>query len=217
MEDDTMLGSSLKKGLEFDGCSVEWFQTGEDAIYAAETGQFDLGVFDLNLPDISGLDVLKKIRTLPSAKTLPVLLLTVNDQVERKIAGLDAGADDYMTKPFDLKELLARLRALMRRKDGHTDNILRSRNIELNTTSHSVTILKTSETYTPTGKEFKILMLLMQRPGNIISKERIEEELYGWDGDVGSNTVEVIIYNLRKKLGKESILTLRGVGYMVSP
>lgn len=217
LEDDAMLGSNLKKGLEYNEYSVEWFQTGQEALEAAELGHFDLAIFDINLPDISGIEVLKKVRKTPALKALPILLLTVNDVIERKVAGLDAGADDYMIKPFDLKELLARLRALIRRKDGQTDNILRSRDLELNTTNHSVTVLKTGKTYMPSGKEFKTLILLMQRPGNVISKDRIEEDLYGWDGDVESNTVEVIIYNLRKKLGKETILTLRGVGYMVSP
>lgn len=216
LEDDAMLGASLKKGLEFNGYSVEWFRTGEDAVAAAETGGFGLAVFDINLPGMSGIEVLKQVRKMPGAGKLPVLMLTVSDGIERKISGLDAGADDYMTKPFDLRELLARLRALIRRKDGQTDNTLRARDFALNTATNTVTITGSGESWIPTGKELKVLLLLMQRPGTMVGKERIEEELYGWEGEVGSNTVEVLIYNLRRKLGKNAIITMRGVGYMAA-
>jgi two-component system OmpR family response regulator/two-component system response regulator QseB len=215
VEDDTMLGASLKKGLGFSGYSVEWFKTGGDALAALQSGAFDLGIFDVNLPDMSGIDVLRHVRCAQMGKKMPVLMLTVNDTLAGKVSGLDAGADDYMTKPFDLEELLARLRALIRRKDGQTDNVLRARDLALNLETKNVEILEGGQTYTPTAKELLILRLLLQRPGGVVSKERMEEELYGWDGEVGSNTVEVLVYNLRKKLGKEIIVTLRGVGYMV--
>lgn len=217
VEDDIMLGSSLKKGLEFNGYSVEWVKNGEDAIQAAKIGQFDMGIFDVNLPGISGKDAIKDIRRQEKKDPrMLIIMLTVNDSIDRKIAGLDAGADDYMTKPFDLNELLARLRAMRRRMEGHTDNIIRARDIELNLQTNNVTILKTAETYLPSGNELKLLQLLMQRPGKMYGKEKIEEEIYGWNGEVGSNTVEVLIYNLRKKLGKEVIISMRGVGYMVA-
>lgn len=217
VEDDIMLGSSLKKGLEFNGYSVEWVKNGEDAIQAAQIGQFDMGIFDANLPGISGKEAIRDIRQHEKHdRKMLIIMLTVNDSIDRKIAGLDAGADDYMTKPFDLNELLARLRAMRRRMEGHTDNIIRARDIELNLQTNNVTILKTAETYLPSGNELKLLQLLMQRPGKMYGKEKIEEEIYGWNGEVGSNTVEVLIYNLRKKLGKEVIISMRGVGYMVA-
>jgi DNA-binding response OmpR family regulator len=214
VEDDKMLGTSLKKGLEFEHYATEWVQTGEDAKEALKTSEFNLAILDINLPDCSGIEILKTIRHSPRNKQLPVLLLTAIDRVEQKVIGLDAGADDYLTKPFDLKELLARLRVILRRAEGKTDNILRTKDMELDLNTRQ--LLKSGVYYTPTASEFKLLTLLMQRPGKLISKTRMEEELYGWQGDVESNTVEVTIYNLRKKLGKETITTLRGVGYMVS-
>lgn len=213
VEDDKMLGAGLKKGLEFEQYAAEWVQTGEDAKAALAASEFDLAILDINLPDCSGIDILQKIRALPKTRTLPVLLLTAIDHVEQKVSGLDAGADDYLTKPFDLKELLARLRVLVRRAQGKADNILHSRDMELDLNTKQ--LRKGSVQYTPTASEFKLLTLLMQRPGKLISKSRMEEELYGWEGDVQSNTVEVTIYNLRKKLGRDIITTLRGVGYMV--
>ena len=215
IEDDLMLGASLKKGLEFDGYSVEWFKTGSDGLGAAAAGDFDFAILDVNLPDQSGIEVLKSLRKTQRGKALAVMLLTVNDGVERKVSGLDAGADDYMIKPFDLRELLARLRSLARRKEDQIDNVLRARHFSLDKVRKIVT-LASGETYVPSAKELKILLLLLQRPGSMISKERMEEELYGWEGEVGSNTVEVLIYNLRKKLGKDSIITMRGVGYMAA-
>jgi DNA-binding response OmpR family regulator len=214
VEDDYMLGSSLKKGLEFERYSTEWVQTGEDASAALEVSEFDLAILDLNLPDCSGIDVLQRLRRLPKTQFLPVLLLTAMDNIDQKVKGLDAGADDYLTKPFDLQELLARLRAMCRRRQGQVDNILRAGDLELN--MHTKQLSKLGVSYLTTASEFKIMSLLMQRPGKLISKSRMEEELYGWDGDTESNTIEVTIYNLRKKLGKDAIVTLRGVGYMVN-
>jgi len=214
VEDDYMLGSSLKKWLEFERYSTEWVQTGEDASAALEVSEFDLAILDLNLPDCSGIDVLQRLRRLPKTQFLPVLLLTAMDNIDQKVKGLDAGADDYLTKPFDLQELLARLRAMCRRRQGQVDNILRAGDLELN--MHTKQLSKLGVSYLTTASEFKIMSLLMQRPGKLISKSRMEEELYGWDGDTESNTIEVTIYNLRKKLGKDAIVTLRGVGYMVN-
>jgi DNA-binding response OmpR family regulator len=214
VEDDYMLGSSLKKGLEFERYSTEWVQTGEDASAALEVSEFDLAILDLNLPDCSGIDVLQRLRRLPKTQFLPVLLLTAMDNIDQKVKGLDAGADDYLTKPFDLQELLARLRAMCRRRQGQVDNIFRAGDWELN--MHTKQLSKLGVSYLTTASEFKIMSLLMQRPGKLISKSRMEEELYGWDGDTESNTIEVTIYNLRKKLGKDAIVTLRGVGYMVN-
>ena len=213
VEDDKMLGASLKKGLEFERYSAEWAESGEEAQAALQSTEFDIAILDINLSDCSGIEILKNIRQSAKTKQMPVLLLTAIDNVGQKVAGLDAGADDYLTKPFELTELLARLRAMARRRQGQTDNILRAQDMELDLTTGQ--LMKAGKQYTPTAHEFKLLALLMQRPGRLVNKSRLEEELYGWDGDVESNTVEVIVYNLRKKLGKEIITTLRGVGYMV--
>lgn len=213
VEDDRMLGSSLKKGLGFEQYSVEWVQTGAAAADCIQTMDFDVVVLDINLPDCSGIDVLRKIRQGEKTKLWPVLLLTAISYIEQKITGLDNGADDYLTKPFDFKELTARLRAIVRRGDGHADNILRARDIELDLNTKQ--IRRGDICYLPTAHELKLMILLMKRPGKLIGKSRIEEEFYGWEGDVESNTVEVTVYNLRKKLGKDVITTMRGVGYMV--
>ena len=211
VEDDTMLGNSLKRGLEQSGHNIEWVEDGEAAIIATETSQFDLMLLDMNLPKLSGIEVVKKLRS--ASKSLPVLMLTAMDSLEYKVKGLDSGADDYLTKPFDFEELLARIRSLTRRVQDRSDATLRAGDIELNTTSRTLT--KNGEQIILTAKELRVCSLLMERINKIVSKAEIEESLYGWNEEVDSNTVEVTIYNLRKKLSKEFIHTLRGVGYMV--
>jgi len=216
-EDDLAIGSNLKKGLGYHGYAAEWVQNGTETLDAIEDGSFDLLILDINLPDMSGLEVLKKIRGGKKSPSMPVILLTAHDGIENKVKGLDSGADDYMTKPFDIKELLARIRALSRRGQtiAENDNILRCRGIELDMAARAAR--KDGESLILTANELKVLSLLMERPGHLVSKSSMEEALYGWDGEVDSNTVEVTIYNLRKKLGKEAIKTMRGIGYMVQP
>ena len=211
VEDDDMLGSSLKRGLTQAGHTIEWVQDGEAALLATDTSQFDLMLLDVNLPKLSGVDVVKKLRQ--SNNNTPVLMLTAMDTLDYKVKGLDAGADDYLTKPFDFEELLARIRSLTRRTQERSDSILRCGEIELNTNSRTLT--KSGETILLTAKELRVCSLLMERRNKIVSKAEIEESLYGWDEEVDSNTVEVTIYNLRKKLGKDFIKTLRGMGYIV--
>lgn len=215
VEDDASLGESLCKGLRYNGDSVEWVTRGEDALSLAFSGDFDVAILDIGLPDGSGIDVLRRIRQHKDAGQLPVLLLTALDRIEQKVSGLDAGADDYLTKPFDLQELLARLRVLTRRSLGMRDNSLSTSRMQLDLASHLLTMAEGGQAYVLTANEFRLLSLLMRRPGQLISKARIEEELHGWEGEAESNTVEVTIYNLRKKLGKEAIVNMRGVGYMV--
>ncbi len=211
VEDDTMLGNSLKLGLEQSGHTVEWVMDGEAALLATDTSKFDLMLLDINLPKLSGMEVVKKLRT--ANNKLPVLMLTAMDALDYKVKGLDSGADDYLTKPFDYEELLARIRSLTRRAQDRADSTLRTGDIELNTTSR--TLQKNGETLLLTAKELRVCSLLMERMNKIVSKAEIEDSLYGWNEEVDSNTVEVTIYNLRKKIGKEFIHTLRGVGYMV--
>ena len=211
VEDDEMLGSSLKRGLSQSGHTIEWVEDGEAALLATETSQFDLMLLDVNLPKLTGIEVVKKLRQ--SNNNMPVLMLTAMDTLDYKVKGLDAGADDYLTKPFDLEELLARIRSLTRRTQERSDAILRSGDIELDTNSR--TLIKAGETILLTAKELRVCSLLMERRNKIVSKAEIEESLYGWSEEIDSNTVEVTIYNLRKKLGKDFVHTLRGVGYMV--
>lgn len=215
VEDDEMIGASLKKGLGLEGFSPEWVGGLEEARHALKTSSgFEAVVLDLNLPDGNGLDLLAQLRQVEKSD-LPVLLLTARSNSASKVEALDLGGDDYLAKPFDLKELAARLRAIIRRRHGHTDSLLHARGLILNTATGVVTF-GADETYRPTAQELKLLTLLMQRPGKVVSKEQIEENLYGWDSGADSNIVEVAIYNLRKKLGKDAIITLRGVGYMVA-
>jgi len=211
VEDDDMLGSSLKRGLAQAGHTIEWVEDGEAAMLATDTSQFDLMLLDVNLPKLSGIDVVKKLRQ--SNNNMPVLMLTAMDTLSYKVQGLDAGADDYLTKPFDFEELLARIRSLTRRTQERNDAVLRCGDIELNTNTRTVTNM--GETILLTAKELRVCSLLMERRNKIVSKADIEESLYGWDEEVDSNTVEVTIYNLRKKLGKDFIQTLRGMGYIV--
>lgn len=211
VEDDHMLGASLKKALEKHAYGVDWLQDGESALAAMETSPYGLVVLDVNLPHLSGIDVLKTIRKQKN-KT-PVLLLTARDTSMQKVEGLDSGADDYLVKPFDLDELLARLRSLIRRSEGRTEHILRSRDVELDVAAQVVR--KNGVSIFTTAKEFRILKLLMERAGKFVTKPDIEYALYSADEVAESNTVEVTIYNLRKKLGSDFIQTIRGVGYMV--
>ena len=211
VEDDAMLGSSLKLGLEQSGHTTEWVADGEAALLATDTSQFDLMLLDINLPLLSGMEVVRKLRQGNSK--LPVLMLTAMDGIEYKVKGLDSGADDYLTKPFDFEELLARIRSLTRRAQDRSDASLRAGDIELDTNAR--TLKKDGETIMLTAKELRVCSLLMERMNKLVSKAEIEDSLYGWNEEVDSNTVEVTVYNLRKKLGRDFIHTLRGVGYMV--
>ncbi len=212
VEDDDMLGNSLKRGLEQAGHNVEWVEDGEAALLATETSQFDLMLLDVNLPKLSGIEVVRQLRQSASSH-LPVLMLTAMDAIDYKVQGLDSGADDYLTKPFDLAELLARIRSLTRRAQERSGASLRCGDVELN--PHSRTVVKGGGIVLLTAKELRVCSLLMERRNKIVSKGEIEESLYGWNEEVDSNTIEVTVYNLRKKLGKDFIQTLRGVGYMV--
>ena len=213
VEDDLILGSSLRKALEKHAYGVDWVQDGEAAMAALEDLAFDLVVLDVNLPKLSGLDVLRLARK--NKNTVPVLLLTAGDTSLQKVEGLDSGADDYLVKPFDLDELLARLRALMRRRDGRTDIILKSGGIEMDPAA--MVVRSPGGQIAMTAKEFRLLKLLMERAGKYVTKSDIEYALYSADNAVESNTTEVTVYNLRRKLGAEFIRSIRGVGYMVEP
>lgn len=213
VEDDAMIGEAMRAGLKREGFTVDWVYDGESALQVLRTEDFDLLLLDLGLPRKGGLEVLTAARAC--GQDLPVLIITARDAVSDRVQGLDAGADDYLVKPFDLDELAARIRALLRRKAGRTAPAVEHLGVVLNAARHSVT--RDGREIALSPKEFALLQLLMERPGTILSRARIEERLYGWGEEVESNAVEVHIHGLRRKLGADYILNVRGVGYRVRP
>ena len=211
VEDDIILGRSLSQALEKHAYGVDWVQDGEAAVEALATLSYSIVVLDVNLPKLSGIEVLRRARQ--SGNSIPILLLTARDLPQQRVEGLDSGSDDYLTKPFDLEELLARLRAVLRRREGRAESILRSGPIEVDP---AAMVVRGSDGPIPvTAKEFQLLKLLMERAGKYVTKRDIEYALYSPESAIESNTTEVIIYNLRKKLGADFITSMRGVGYMV--
>lgn len=209
VEDDPVLSNGLKVGLGLTGATVDQVANCADALAALASSRFDAVVLDLMLPDGSGIDVLHKMRT--GKDQTPVLLLTAMDETSDRITGLDSGADDYMGKPFDLDELAARVRAIARRGSGRAHAVMVAGNVELDPSSLNATV--NGQRIPLSRREFAVLSALMERPGIIRSKSDIEERLYGWQEEVESNTVEVHIHNLRNKVGREAIETIRGLGY----
>lgn len=209
VEDDDLLRDGLKVGLGLSGLAIDAVGTLADADIALAGTSYDAVVLDLMLPDGSGLNLLKVIRTRRDG--VPVLLLTARDAVADRIAGLDAGADDYLGKPFDLDEVAARLRALVRRAAGRTASILEWAGIVLDPARRQVE--KNGQEVKLSRREFALLQALMDRPPTILSKTQIEEKLYGWQEEIESNAIEVHVHHLRNKLGAGSIETVRGVGY----
>jgi two-component system OmpR family response regulator/two-component system response regulator QseB len=211
VEDDQILGSSLKRALEKHAYGVDWLRDGEAALASTENSDFAAIILDINLPKMNGIAVLQSLRR--GGNPIPVMMLTALDTTVQKVEGLDQGADDYLVKPFDLDELLARLRALVRRRQGRVETTLRSGDIEVDPAA--MVVRKGGTQVHMTAKEFQLLKLLMERCGRYVTKNDIEYALYDADNAVESNTTEVTIYNLRKKLGSEFIKSIRGVGYMI--
>ncbi|MDF1757927.1 MAG: response regulator [Legionellaceae bacterium] len=211
VEDDELLGDALKTGLTQFKYAVDWLQDGESALLALKSESFDLIILDLGLPKLLGMKLLKIIRK--NSIDTPVLILTARDSVEDRVQGLDNGADDYMTKPFDLCELSARIRALIRRSQGRADSAIYYENIILDPASHSVTLDKSPVNFS--RREFALLHKLLENQGQVLSKEVLIQSIYGWDEDIESNALEVHIHNLRKKISTNFIKTIRGVGYLV--
>ena len=211
VEDDAMIGEGVRKGLRQDGFAVDWVTDGVAAELALGNGVYDLMLLDLGLPRKGGLDVLRQLRA--RGNDLPVLAVTARDAVPDRIAGLDAGADDYVIKPFDLDELGARIRAVMRRRAGRAETILRHGDITFNPATREVT--RDGAPVALSARELALLEALLDRPGAVLSRTQLEEKVYGWAEEVESNTVEVYIHALRKKLGADLIRNVRGVGYMV--
>jgi len=213
VEDDTMLGQALETGLGQTEFMVEWVRDGESALLALEANAYALVILDINLPKLTGLEVLKRMRKI--AQHAPVLIMTARDGVDNRVEGLDLGADDYLVKPFELKELLARIRAIIRRSLGRSESKILCGDVELDMSARIVR--KNNKAIKLAAKEYKVLALLMTQSGKLLSKTEIEENIYDMTEEIESNTVETAIYALRKKLGKDLITTIRGVGYMVNP
>ncbi|WCE07604.1 response regulator transcription factor [Pseudomonas sp. JBR1] len=209
IEDDPDLGEGIRTSLREEGYTLDWLRDGESAVHALREEGFDLVVLDLGLPRLDGIQVLRQSRA--NGLTTPVLILTARDDTEDRVAGLDAGADDYLVKPFDIKELKARLRALLRRRNGPSQIQLEGGGIALDPATRRVTFEGQPVNLTP--REYQLLHELLANPGKIFSRDRLMGLLYGWDEGVESNTLEVHIYNLRKKLRAELIRTVRGIGY----
>lgn len=211
VEDDPSLARGLQQALQNEGFAVNHVATGQHALQIVKTENPDIVILDLGLPDIDGIDVLKQIRKKQSG--LPVLLLTARDTIEDKVIGLDTGADDYLAKPFDMSELLARLRVLERRLGtAQTSEILIGK-VSLSTTSHQVTF--DGNEIELSKREYMLLKALMENAGKVQTRNSLESKLYSWDDEIASNALEVHIHNLRKKLGTDFIKTVRGVGYTV--
>lgn len=212
VEDDPLLGDGVRAGVSQAGFTVDWVKDGMEARLALKTEPYALMLLDLGLPKLSGLDLLSELRRRNDP--LPVLVLTARDTVPDRIRGLDAGADDYLVKPFDLDELLARIRALVRRSFGRSAPVLRHGDIELDPVGHVLT--KAGQPVELSGRELAILTLLLENAGRVQSKAQLEQSLYGWaEEGVESNAIEVHIHHLRRKLGPTLIRTLRGIGYLV--
>jgi two-component system response regulator QseB len=213
VEDDGMIGEAIRAGLKREGFAVDWVHDAPAAEAVLGTEPFELVLLDLGLPGGDGLGLLKSLRARGLAA--PVLIITARDAVSDRVQGLDAGADDYLVKPFDLDELAARIRALLRRKLGRSQPRFEHHGVVLDPAAHRVTRDGAEVALSP--REFALLALLMERPGVILSRAQLEERLYGWGEEVESNAVEVHIHGLRRKLGAQFILTVRGVGYRLRP
>ncbi|MGE3343798.1 MAG: response regulator [Vicinamibacterales bacterium] len=211
VEDDGLLGDGIQAGLRQAGFTVEWVRDGVAAEVALSVEPFAAIVLDLGLPGLSGIEVLRRLRA--ARNRTPVLILTAQDAVGDRIRGLDAGADDYAVKPFDLGELAARLRALIRRGDGRATPTLMVGGLALDPAGRTVTLAGTPVDLS--AREFAILHLLMRHAGSVLTRAQLETQLYEWGQEVESNTVEVFIHHLRRKLGAERIKTIRGVGYLM--
>jgi two-component system, OmpR family, response regulator QseB len=213
VEDDELLGAGIQDALTRAHYTVEWVRTGPLALTALEQGGLEAVVLDLGLPGMDGLEVLRRARAAGSAA--PVLILSARDAVGQRIAGLDAGADDYLVKPFDVEELLARVRVLQRRLRGAASNVIEHGAVRLDPGALSVT--HQGRPVPLQRREFMLLHKLLAAPGQVLTRGQLEESLYGWEGNVESNALDVHVHNLRRKLYPDVIRTVRGVGYVADP
>jgi two-component system, OmpR family, response regulator len=211
VEDDAMIGEAVLDALRAEHYAVDWVRDGAMADTALRTESYDLVLLDLGLPRGDGLDVLRSLRS--RGAHVPVLVATARDAVGDRIAGLDAGADDYVVKPYDTDELLARIRALIRRSAGRGEPVFSHKGVALNPATREATV--NGEPVSLSAREWAVLEPMIARPGVVFSRGQLEEKLYGWKDEISSNAVEVYVHGLRKKLGSELIQTVRGLGYVV--
>jgi two-component system response regulator QseB len=211
VEDDRMIAAGLETALRQEAYAVDRVGDGRSALEALRSTRFDCVLLDLGLPERDGLEVLKDLRQRKDAT--PVIILTARDEVRDRIGGLDAGADDYIVKPFDLDEVSARLRSVLRRAAGRGDPAIRHRGITLDPVAHSVE--RDGVPVSLSAHEYRVLEALLQRPGAVLSRAQLEDRLYGWGEQIESNAIEVYVHALRRKLGADAIRTLRGVGYFI--
>ncbi len=213
VEDDAMVGESLRAALRQQGFAADWVRDGRAADAALASERFDAVLLDLGLPQRDGLSVLRSLRG--RGDTTPVIVLTARDALADKVAGLDAGADDYLVKPFELDELLARLRAAQRRAGGRAASVLESTGLRLDPATREVS--RDGRALLLSAREFAVLQALLERPGAILSRAQLEDRLYGWGEEVESNAVSVYVHQLRRKVGEDMIHTVRGLGYYAGP
>ena len=211
VEDDTMIGESVRDLLQAEHYAVDWVKDGELADAALQTQTYDLILLDLGLPRRDGLSVLRALRARKDRT--PVLIATARDGVQQRVEGLDAGADDYVLKPYDLDELLARIRALVRRAAGRAEPTYEHNGVNINPATREV--MAAGKPVALSAHEWAVLEALLARPGRVLSRTQLEEKLYGWKDEINSNVVEVYIHGLRRKLGADLIQNIRGVGYLV--
>ena len=211
VEDDAMVGAGIRTGLRQQGYTVDWVRDGAAAEAAMQTAPYDAALLDIGLPKKTGLELLAYWRS--QKNNVPVLIITARDAVSDRIRGLDAGADDYLVKPFDLDELAARLRALLRRHSGRATPIIEHGALTLDPATHEVTLA--GSLVSLSAREFALLHSLLENPGVPLSRTQLEDRLYGWQQEIGSNAVEVHIHSLRRKLGNDWLRNVRGVGYLV--
>src|ERR1700724_1585787 len=210
-EDDAMIAQGLQTARRQGGFAVDWMRDGKSAAAALQGSVFDVVLLDLGLPHRDGIDVLRELRKRGDAT--PVIVLTARDEIQNRVAGLDAGADDYVVKPFDLDELAARMRSVLRRAAGRGDPAIQHGDLRLDPVTR--TVEHQGRPVSLSAHEYAVLEALLQRPGAVLSRAQLEDRLYGWDDQIGSNAVEVYVHGLRRKLGSDVIRTLRGVGYFV--
>jgi two-component system OmpR family response regulator/two-component system response regulator QseB len=213
VEDDEMIGQSLKEALGASGWSVDWVKDGLLAESALADGDYACVLLDLGLPKRDGIDVLRKARG--SGDRTPVLVLSARDGLGDRVAGLDIGADDYLVKPYEFPELLARMRAVIRRRDGAAHSLIGAPELQLDLTTREVVVR--TERSQLSAREFALLHALLERPGAILSREQLENRIYGWGEEVSSNAVDVLIHGMRRKLGADTIRNVRGLGWRIAP
>ncbi|HEY8127639.1 MAG TPA: response regulator transcription factor [Hyphomicrobium sp.] len=211
IEDDRMIGSAVQQALRDAAYAVDWVTDGEAAVDAAESETYELALLDLGLPKADGRDVLRRLRLL--GRKLPVIIVTARDSVEDRIDGLDLGADDYLIKPFEIRELLARMRAVLRREASGSTPLLSNGKLRLDPATREACFLGKAALLS--AREFALLQALLARPGTILSRGELERQIYGWNEEVESNAIEFLIHTVRRKLGATAIRNVRGVGWMV--